>query len=204
VGAPLGFSMSTQSVVEVSPVRSSSRRALDADLIHKTLAGDPAAGRDLHRHYLPVAISFLRKLGTRPDEIEDACQEVFLQFFRHLASFRGEAELKTWLFRLCITEARRVRRRRKVGASLAALLRREPPSDAVPPASRSDATIQELVKRALDRMEPEQRRAFILFEVEGLTGKEVAEIAGRSLPSTFRRLYEAQRVFQETLDLRAD
>ena len=53
-------------------------------------------------------------------------------------------------------------------------------------------------------MEPEQRRAFILFEVEGLTGREVAEIAGRSLPSTFRRLYEAQRLFQDTLGVRPD
>ena len=52
-------------------------------------------------------------------------------------------------------------------------------------------------------MEPEQRRAFILFEVEGRTGKEVAEIARRSLPSTFRRLYEARRVLKDTLGVPA-
>jgi RNA polymerase sigma-70 factor (ECF subfamily) len=177
----------------------SSRRDIDAGLIHRSLAGDRAAARALHRHYLPVATAFLRKLGTRPDEMEDAGQEVFLQFFRHLPGFRGEAELKTWLYRLCMTEARRVRRRRKIGAALAAVLRNEPPRDAVAPALRSAATIHALVKHALDRMEPEQRLAFILFEVQGFTGKEVAEIAGRSLPSTFRRLYGAQRVLRETL-----
>jgi len=177
----------------------SSRREADARLIRRCLAGDRAAACELHRQYVPVATAFLRKLGTRREEIEDACQEVFLQFFRHLASFRGEAELKTWLFRLCITEARRVRRRRKVGAALAAVLRCEPPNHASAPAQRSDATIQALVKRALDRMEPEQRLAFILFEVQGLTGKEVAQIAGHSLPSTFRRLYGAQRVLRDML-----
>lgn len=175
------------------------RRATDERLIRSSVAGDRVATRELHRRYLPVATAFLRKLGTRPDESEDACQEVFLQFFRHLAAFRGEAELKTWLYRLCMTEARRVRRRRQVGAALAAVLRSQPRTLTVPPAARSDATIQALVQRALDRMEPEQRLAFILFEVEGYTGREVAGIAGRSLPSTFRRLYGAERLLRETL-----
>jgi RNA polymerase sigma-70 factor (ECF subfamily) len=175
------------------------RRSVDAGLIQRSLAGEGEAARELHRHYLPIASCFLRKLGTRPEELEDAGQEVFLQFFRHLASFRGEAELKTWLYRLCITEARRVRRRRKIGEALATLLRQEPPSGTVPPALRSEATIQELVRRALDRMQPEQRRTFLLFEIEGLTGRQVAELGGRSVPSTFRRLYEAQRVLHETL-----
>jgi RNA polymerase sigma-70 factor (ECF subfamily) len=173
----------------------------DAGLVRRSLAGDAEAARELHRHYLPIAICFLRKLGTRPDELEDAGQEVFLQFFRYLGSFRGEAEIKTWLYRLCISEARRVRRRRKVGEALAALLRREPPSGAVPPVFRSEATVEAMVRRALDRMQPEQRRTFIRFEVEGLTGKQVATLEGRSLPATFRRLYEAQRVLQETFGL---
>jgi len=179
------------------------RRGLDAALIDRSLGGDRAASRELHREYAPIVAAFLRRRGVRPDEIEDACQEVFLQFFRYLAGFRGEAELKTWLFRLCITEARRVRRRRKLGVALAALLQREPTTRAVPPALRSEATIRALVAQALDRMQPEQRQAFILFGVQGLTGKEAAQREGRSLPSTFRRLYEARRVFQQTLGIEA-
>jgi RNA polymerase sigma-70 factor (ECF subfamily) len=166
------------------------------------LAGDHLAARDLHNEYAPIATAFLRKLGIRRDEIDDACQEVFLLFFRYLARFRAEAELKTWLFRLCVTEARRARRRRKSGRVLATLLQRQPTEDRIPPASRSDATIQELVKRAVDRMQPDQRQAFILFELDGLTGKEVAKIGGRSLPATLRRRYEAQRVVRETLGIR--
>jgi RNA polymerase sigma-70 factor (ECF subfamily) len=144
-------------------------------------------------------MAFLRKLGIRRDEIDDALQDVFLQFFRYLAGFRAEAELKTWLFRLCVSEARRTRRRRKSGIVLGDRLRGQPVNDVVPPASRSEQTIQELVKRAVDRMPADQRQAFILFELDGLTGKEVAKIGGRSLPSTLRRRYEAQRVVQETL-----
>jgi RNA polymerase sigma-70 factor (ECF subfamily) len=183
------------------PAGAGGRRELDADLIRRSLAGDGTAARELHRHYYPIVASFLGKLGTKPPELEDACQEVFTLFFRHVGTFRGEAELTTWVFRLCVSEARRARRRRQIGAALAALLRREPPEDVVPPALRSDATVHELARRALDRMTAEQRTAFVLFEIEGLPGRQVAEITGRSLPSTFRRLYEAQRTFREALGI---
>jgi RNA polymerase sigma-70 factor (ECF subfamily) len=177
------------------------RRTRDAELIERSLRGDERAALDLHRVYAPIATAFLRKLGIRRDEMEDARQEVFLQFFRYLAGFRAEAELKTWLFRLCASEARRTRRRRKSGIALWDRLRSHPVNDVVPPASRSEATIQELVKRAVDGMPADQRQAFILFELDGLPGKEVAKIGGRSLPSTLRRRYEAQRVVQETLSV---
>jgi RNA polymerase sigma-70 factor (ECF subfamily) len=175
------------------------RRGSDAELIHRSLEGDERAARDLHRAYAPVATAFLRKLGIRRHEIDDARQEVFLQFFRYLAGFRAEAELKTWLFRLCLSEVRRIRRRRKSGATLGARLRSQPVNDVVPPASRTDETIEALVKRALERMPPEQRQAFVSFELDGLTGKEVAKIAGLSLPATLRRRYEAQRVVRRIL-----
>ena len=126
---------------------------------------------------------------------------MFLQFFRYLAGFRAEAELKTWLFKLCLSEARRTRRRRKSGTTLEMRLRSQPVNDVVPPASRSEETIQELVKRAVARMPPDQRHAFILFELAGRSGKEVAKMAGLSLPATLRRRYEAHRVVQETLGI---
>jgi RNA polymerase sigma-70 factor (ECF subfamily) len=177
------------------------RRSVDTELIRATLAGDRAAARELHRHYYPIVASFLRKLGVLPHDLEDACQEVFTQFFRYVGGFRGEAELKTWVFRLCVTEARRGRRRRRVAAALAGVLRREPPEDTVPAPVTSDRTIHDLAKGALDRMDQDQRLAFVLFEIEGLTGREAAEIAGKTMAAMFRRLYEAQRIFCETLGI---
>jgi DNA-directed RNA polymerase specialized sigma24 family protein len=52
-------------------------------------------------------------------------------------------------------------------------------------------------------MDPDQRLAFVLFEIEGLTGREAAEIAGKTMAAMFRRLYEAQRIFRETLGIEA-
>ena len=74
-----------------------------ATLVHRCVSGEPDAWRALHTHYRPIAGAFLRKLGVEGEELEDACQEVFLQMFRYLPRFRGEAQIKTWLYRLCVT-----------------------------------------------------------------------------------------------------
>ena len=179
----------------------SAPRVTDADLIRRCVAGEAAAARALHARYYPVAAAFLRKLGARPEEVEDAAQEVFLQFFRYLASFRGESELKTWLYRLCVTEARRLRRRRNLGALVRRLLARQVPGEPAPPSAHNEATAARLVARALDRMSEPHRLVFVLFEMEGLPGKQVAEIAGCPEATLWRRLHDARRVFRETLGI---
>jgi RNA polymerase sigma-70 factor (ECF subfamily) len=174
-----------------------SRRAVDAALIPRSLSGDEDASRALHAYYYPVASAFLRKLGTDRGDVEDACQEVFLQFFRSLPTFRGESELQTWLFRVCVTQARRARRRRKVSDLVAALLTREIREAAVPPTDNSDGR---MIERALARMGHDLRATFVLFELEGLSGKQVAEILRCPEATVWRRLHDARRIFRDTID----
>jgi RNA polymerase sigma-70 factor (ECF subfamily) len=178
-------------------------RRAEGELIRAAVAGDHAAARELHRQYHPVVSSFLRKLGVRPHDLEDASQEVFTQFFRYIGSFRGDALLKTWVFRLCVTEVRRVRRRRRIAAALAGVLMSQPPEEIAPPLVTSDRRVHEMAQAALNRMDPDQRLAFVLFEIEGLTGREAAEVAGKTVAAMFRRLYEAQRIFCESLGIEA-
>jgi RNA polymerase sigma-70 factor, ECF subfamily len=173
------------------------RRAIDAALIPRSISGDEAASRALHAHYYPVASAFLRKLGTHPGDVEDVCQDVFIQFFRWLPTFRGESQLQTWLFRVCVTQARRARRRRKVSDLVASLLMREAREDIVRPADTSDGT---MVARALARMGSDIRSTFVLFELEGLSGKQVAEILRCPESTVWRRLHDARRIFRETLE----
>ena len=177
-------------------------RVTDRDLIAACVGGDGEAARALHERYYGIASAFLRKLGTRHGEIEDACQEVFLRFFRYLPSFRGEAELKTWLYRLCITEARGARRRRRISQVLEVLLsqRRAEASDQVPAAGRTDATLARLCSAALDRMGEGLRLVFVLYEMEGLSGKQIAEIARCPEATVWRRLHDARRLFRAALD----
>jgi DNA-directed RNA polymerase specialized sigma24 family protein len=83
-------------------------------LVRACVDGDDAAWRQLHLRYYPIAVAFLRKLGVRPTELEDATQEVFLEMHRYLGRFRGQSDLKTWVYRLCLTQARLAHRRRRL------------------------------------------------------------------------------------------
>jgi RNA polymerase sigma-70 factor (ECF subfamily) len=189
-------------LASAAPVSLPGPRARDAVLVTRCVTGDDQAARDLFAQYYPIAGAFLGKLGVKPVDIEDASQDVLLQFFRYLPSFRGEAELKTWLYRLCITEARRLRRRWRIGATLRALLADEPAvTDVVPPATRSEETMARLCQSALDSMNEGHRLVFVLYEMEGLPGKQIAELAGCPLPTVWRRLHTARKHFRSALGL---
>ena len=120
-------------------------RTWDDGLVPRVAAGEHDAWRRFHRHHYPIAVAFLRKLGVREPDMEDACQEVFLQAHRYLPSFRGEAGVKTWFYRLCVTEAGNVRRRGRMARALIGVFQRNPIDGTVPAATCSDRTALVLV-----------------------------------------------------------
>jgi RNA polymerase sigma-70 factor (ECF subfamily) len=168
--------------------------AFTPDLLDRCVAGDRLAWRELHRLYRPQAQTFLRRLGVRPRELEDACQEVFLQVFRYLDRFERRADFRTWLYKLCISQAGRVRRR-------AALLRPltwltgEPAG--APDWSPSRAV--ELVERALSTLSARQRAVFVLFELEGLASEEIARTLGCPPATVRRQIQEAREKVERCL-----
>ena len=163
------------------------------------LEGDATAWRQLHRQYHPVAVAFLRKLGTPEEELEDACQDVFVEMFRYLPRFRGEADPKTWLYRLCITQARRARSRRRVRRTLDVVLMRNPEAAPVASPSFCEQTARQRVDRALSQLSQSDRTVFVLFEMEGLPGAEVAQIVRCKEATLWRRLHYARERFRQAL-----
>jgi RNA polymerase sigma-70 factor (ECF subfamily) len=166
----------------------------------RCVEGDRAAWRQIHRHYYPVAAAFLRKLGVHERDLDDACQEVFLQMFRYLSRFRGEADPKTWLYRLCITQARRARLRHKVAHALEQVLALLPRDALVSTPSFSESAAQRRIEQALARLSEKERSAFVLYEMEGLAGKQIASIVGCKEATLWRRLHYARQVFREALE----
>ncbi len=164
------------------------------------MEGDRAAWRQLHRQYYPVAAAFLRKLGVKERDLDDACQEVFLQMFRYLSSFRGEADPKTWLYRLCITQARRARLRHKVTHALEHVLALLPRDALVSTPSFSEHAAQRRIQAALARLSEKEREAFVLYEMEGVAGKQIAAIIGCKEATLWRRLHYARQVFRQALE----
>lgn len=164
-------------------------------LTHRCVDGEPGAWRELHREFHPQAIRFLRRLGVPDRESEDLGQEVFVQVFRYLDRFEGRADFRTWLYKLCVSQANRFRRSRV--PLFLGWLRGGVPADVVgvSPAWTEEEMAQR-AQRALERMKPAHREAFVLFELEGLSGEQIADVFGCPVATVWRRLSYARREFE--------
>ncbi|MFZ5895142.1 MAG: RNA polymerase sigma factor [Myxococcota bacterium] len=166
-------------------------------LLDRCVAGEEAAWRGLHARYYRTAIYVLRRLGVAPAQLEDCCQEVFLDVFRSLPGFRHEADFRTWLYRICVGRARVARRRAKVVRILESLFASGADEPAEDPFEEGRANRQ--LGMALESLSEAERAVFVLFELEGLSGREISEIVGCTEASVFRRLHHARKHFKRAL-----
>jgi RNA polymerase sigma-70 factor (ECF subfamily) len=162
----------------------------------------------LYREHAQRVAGWASRLGgpRRGADLEDVVQEVFLRVHRALPGFRGEAEVTTWLYR--ITEnvvrarLRKERLRRFLGLSDSSeQAEREVPSPRPTPEGDVERIERaRLLYDALDRIPETYRNPFILFEIEGLPGEEVARLVGVKLPTLWVRLSRARdQVAQQLL-----
>lgn len=171
-------------------------------LIDRCIRGEEPAWRDLHRGYYPVAARFLRRMGVSGSELDDACQEVFVQVFRYLARFQQRSGFQTWLYKLCLSQASRIRRRRRVHAALAWLLGRPVAQTGEPEWSASQTA--QRVRQVLEQMKPMHKEVFVLFELEGVDGQEIARILACRPATVRRRLHYARQEFETLLRAEAE
>jgi RNA polymerase sigma factor (sigma-70 family) len=185
------------SVREVKP-----RMADEERLIARAAGGETAAFRQLYeRHRADVARLVYRMLGARAD-LEDVIQEVFVQVYKSLKDFRGQAKFSTWLHRVTVNVVlmhRRSARSRPVFAD-------EPPAEPVlrsgDLAPDEDAERRERVRafaRLLDRLADKKRIVFVLHELEGIAPSEIARIVGAPVLTVRTRLFYARREIEEML-----
>jgi RNA polymerase sigma-70 factor, ECF subfamily len=168
-------------------------------LLGRCVAGDRTAWRELHRTLHPAVAAFLRQMGVGPEDVEDVCQDVFLQVARYLPRFEQRAQLKTWVYKICASQAARLRRKRAIWQGIARLLALAAPDAATDPgATLAALDAQREMELALQRMSTRQRLVFVLYELHGLRGEEIGRVTG-CRPATVRgRLREARRLFSQT------
>jgi RNA polymerase sigma-70 factor (ECF subfamily) len=183
-----------------------------APIIDRCIAGDEAAWRELHRAYYPQVGRFLRRLGVPPVETDDLCQDVFAQVVRYLPRFEGRADFRTWLFKLCISQVNRRRRFRWPALLRPGRARHERDRGLVAVDLRLEALAGptlpefsqvEMARRAqlaLQHMKPAHRAVLVLFELEGLSGEEIARVVGAPVATVWRRLSYARREFEQWIN----
>jgi RNA polymerase sigma-70 factor (ECF subfamily) len=166
----------------------------DIVLVDRCLEGQEAAARDLfRRHRARVHASLYRILGSNRD-MEDLLQEVFVQVFASLRSWRAEASLATWIDRIAVRVAWRSIAKKRARPAEDELS----DEDAVAPevGGARAAHARDGVRRlyaALATLSPPARVAFALHEIDGRPLAEVATVTGASLTATKLRVWRARR-----------
>jgi RNA polymerase sigma-70 factor (ECF subfamily) len=163
----------------------------DQELVGRCRQGDRGAWRTLYDRHAPLVYRFISALGVSADEREDALQDVFMAVYRSLETFRGEAQLSTWIYRIAARHAGRMGRRRRVREVLSAVLLREPPPPPVPDPAERAAEVH-FVDRLLSKLSVKKRTVLVLFEVEGLRVDEIARIVDCPENTVWSRLHHAR------------
>ncbi len=169
----------------------------EQELLERCRKGDRMAWAELYAERAPQVKRFLWRLLGEDNELDELVQQTFVELFRSLPSYREEASLSTWLYRICanlagkrIRTATRTRRREQAVADA----QRVGPAGSSPPDDHADARRRlAIIFDLLEELGPHHRMVWMLREVEGLSGADVAEALGIP-PGTMRsRLHEARR-----------
>jgi RNA polymerase sigma-70 factor (ECF subfamily) len=168
----------------------------DAALVARTLAGDLDAFAALMARYRNALGRYaLHMLGNREDA-EEALQDGFVRAYWALATCRDPQRFGAWLFRIVVNRCRTVRRRRRPDDRADVL-----PDDL--PSRGSDVSEavgwREEISRALARLRPHYREAFLLRYVEGMDYREISRLTGAKEPAIRMRVKRAGDQLRELL-----
>ena len=158
----------------------------------------PPAFREVYLANFDFVWGALRRLGVREQDAPDVAQKVFIVVYMKLAAFENRCSLRTWLFRVCLNAASDYRRsapiRREVATEPAEIEFIAGFEDDL--GARSESRRRVAVAEAILNKLPEaQRFVFVLFELEEMSGAEIAGLLGISVGTVRSRLRLARELF---------
>ena len=171
----------------------------DLDLIMRWKSGDERAATQLVERHADALGRFASSLGARGDA-QEVVQDTFVRAFASLDSFRGDSSLRTWLFtiaRRLLLDRRRSERRRGDEVEVQ-------DGDAITEYDALDLVVAEETRRrmhaAVARLSKTQREVFMLRVSEGLSYKEIAEVASTTEGAARVHYHNAMRAIKEFLN----
>ena len=174
-----------------------------------------AAFEDIMRRHNGRLFRVARAILKDDTEAEDALQDAYLDAYRHLQDFRGDAQLSTWLTRNVVNQSLMRLRRQKRERVVVPFDRSEhqhdreeidvPDEKAEAPSSAAmRAEVRRLLEDRIDQLPVAFRTVFVMREVEDMTVEETAECLGIP-PATVRtRLFRARALLREALERDVD
>jgi len=185
--------MSLSATVRVVVTARNSEPVVDA----KPVTSEPTFAR-IYDEYFGSVERWIRAFGGRSADIADLAQEIFIVAFRRLPEFDGQ-NVGGWLYQITRRKMRDYRRlawvkhyftERNAGTS------ESPPVRADQLTQLENSEKQRLLEQILNRLPADQRAAFVLFELEGLSGLEIAEVQQIPINTVWARIHRARQKLQ--------
>ena len=181
-----------------------SEQLSDEEVVRRVVDGDPALFEILMRRHNQRIYRAVRAILRTEDDVEDVMQQAYLNAYRNLRQFAGQARFSTWLTRIAVNEA--LGRRRKSTMveredDLTIGLVESPDPD--PEQQASNGELRAVMEREVAALPDSFRAVVILRDVEGLSTAETAESLGISEDLVKTRLHRAHATLRENLYQRA-
>ncbi len=148
----------------------------------------------LVRQYQRMIHSLCYRLTGSMEEAEDLAQETFLQAYRHIEEFRGEAKVSSWLYRIAVNRCLNWRRRRDRQTRIHQEWSRQEPET-----ESGDSHRGQQIQEVLTKLPAKQRAAIVLTTYDGLTHDQAARALGCSTATVSWRVFAARRKLKRLL-----
>ncbi len=182
--------------------------------IERLTAHDERAFNQLVEAYEQRVFRLLHRMLGRRDEAEDMAQEVFVQVFKAIGQFRGDAKLGTWIYRIAVNLCKNrlkylSRRHTDAQDELETVAERAPLSHAkgvtygavAPPDQVVEGyQVERIVQHCMSEIEPEFREVLVLRDVEDLTYEEIADITGLADGTVKSRIHRARGLLKHKVE----
>ncbi|MCE9601328.1 MAG: sigma-70 family RNA polymerase sigma factor [Gemmatimonadetes bacterium] len=170
--------------------------ATDPLTIRRAVNGDEAALRALWVAHAPRIDAVVRRLVGDPDQAADIAQEVWIQIFRALPTWRGDSQFSTWAHRIAVNRTlnalRTVRRLARIETVME--------DDTVAVDDDLDRTfLAQSIDEAVRKLSPGARTVFVLHDVEGYTHEEIAAELGITSGGSKSQLFKARAKLRRLL-----
>ncbi|MBD5781814.1 sigma-70 family RNA polymerase sigma factor [Pelagicoccus sp. NFK12] len=187
------------------------RQEADEDLaiVHKVQAGDVDAFDELVTKYRERIYSVVYNLTSNREDASDLTQDAFIKAFQSIGRFKGKSSFFTWLYRIALNTTLTHLRKNKLRRFFSFEKMNEEDHSAgfieqLKTDSDSDKNtlmneLQEKLNDAFQKLSVKHRTVITLYEIDGLSHKEIAEIVGTSVGTVRSRLHYAKQFLQAEL-----
>lgn len=157
--------------------------------LKRAIAGDERAMQRLWSQHAPHIDAVVRRLCGDPELAADVSQEVWMQIFRALPSYRGDSQFGTWAHRIAVNRTlnalRKIRRIAKLEIDIE--------DDSAITENEADRTFMaESIEQAMIKLSPGARAVFVLHDIEGYTHGEIGEELGITAGGSKSQLFKAR------------